>query len=147
MSVVSTTAHSISGSLTHWVRQGIEPASSWILVTFTTIEPHGFATAEPQQEVFCDPSLMVLNQGRFLVVTAGGREGCYWHLVSGWQERCRTSYRQYTWWPSMAKNDLSPDATNPDVEKLCFNFSFLEPFFSAVCNSHGSPVVKQNRTK
>ena len=43
-----TTAHSNAGSLTHWVRPGMEPASSWILV--------GFVTAEPQQELphFCN---------------------------------------------------------------------------------------------
>ena len=37
-----TTAHGNVGSLTQWVRLGIEPTSSWILV--------GFATAEPQWE-------------------------------------------------------------------------------------------------
>ena len=30
----ATTAHSNTGSLTHWVRPGIEPTSSWILVQF-----------------------------------------------------------------------------------------------------------------
>ena len=34
-----TTAQSNSGSLTHWARPGIKPASSWILVRFFTIEP------------------------------------------------------------------------------------------------------------
>ena len=29
-----TTAHGNAGSLTHWVRPGIKPASSWILVSF-----------------------------------------------------------------------------------------------------------------
>ena len=38
-----TTAHSNTGSLTHQVRPGIEPASSWLLV--------GFVTTEPQQEL------------------------------------------------------------------------------------------------
>ena len=38
-----TTAHSNSGSLTHWVRPGIQPTSSWILV--------GFVTTEPQREL------------------------------------------------------------------------------------------------
>ena len=38
-----TEAHGNTGSLTHWVRSGIEPASSWILV--------GFITAEPWQEL------------------------------------------------------------------------------------------------
>ena len=34
MSVTYTTAHSNVGYLTHWVRPGIEPASSWVLVGF-----------------------------------------------------------------------------------------------------------------
>ena len=34
MSATYTTVHSNAGSLTHWVRPGIEPASSWILVGF-----------------------------------------------------------------------------------------------------------------
>ena len=32
-------AHSNARSLTQWVRPGIEPASSWILVRFVTTEP------------------------------------------------------------------------------------------------------------
>ena len=34
-----TTAHGNARSLTHWVRPGIEPASSWVLVGFVTTEP------------------------------------------------------------------------------------------------------------
>ena len=33
-SATYTTAHGNTGSLTHWARPGIEPASSWILVGF-----------------------------------------------------------------------------------------------------------------
>ena len=40
MSVTYTTAHGNARSLTHWVRPGIQPASSWILVT-----------REPQREL------------------------------------------------------------------------------------------------
>ena len=40
-SVTYTIAHGNAGSLTHWVRPGIEPASSWILVGFITTEPWG----------------------------------------------------------------------------------------------------------
>ena len=36
-------SHSKAGSLTHWVRPGIEPATSWFLV--------GFVSAAPQQEL------------------------------------------------------------------------------------------------
>ena len=35
--------HSVAGSLTHWVRPGIKPASSWILT--------GFVSATPPQEL------------------------------------------------------------------------------------------------
>ena len=38
-----TSVHSSTGSLTHWVRPGIKPSSSWILV--------GFVTAERQWEL------------------------------------------------------------------------------------------------
>ena len=34
-----TTVHGNSRCLTHWVRPGIEPVSSWILVRFVTAEP------------------------------------------------------------------------------------------------------------
>ena len=34
MSVTYTTGHGNTGSLTHWVRPGIEPESSWMLVGF-----------------------------------------------------------------------------------------------------------------
>ena len=36
MSMTCTTAHGNTRSLTHWVRPGIESASSWILVGFLT---------------------------------------------------------------------------------------------------------------
>ena len=36
---LNTTTHGYTGSLTHWARPGIEPASSWILVGFITAEP------------------------------------------------------------------------------------------------------------
>ena len=38
-SVTYTTAHGNTGSLTHSVRPGIKPPSSWILVGFVTTEP------------------------------------------------------------------------------------------------------------
>ena len=40
-SATYTAAHSNPRSLTHWAGPGIEPASSWILVGFATIEPQG----------------------------------------------------------------------------------------------------------
>ena len=38
-SVTYSTAHSYAGSLTPWVRPGMEPVSSWMLVRFVTIQP------------------------------------------------------------------------------------------------------------
>ena len=38
-SVTYTTAHGNAGSLTHWARLGIQPASSWMLVRFISTEP------------------------------------------------------------------------------------------------------------
>ena len=52
-SVTYTTAHGNAGSLTLWVKPGINSASSWILVRFVT--------AEPWKELQCFPSL----QSRF----------------------------------------------------------------------------------
>ena len=43
VSATYTTAHGNTESLTHRVRPGIEPSSSWIVV--------GFVTVEPQQEL------------------------------------------------------------------------------------------------
>ena len=39
MSATYTTAHSNTGSLAHWARPGIEPASSWIVIRFVSTEP------------------------------------------------------------------------------------------------------------
>ena len=39
VSATYTTVHGNTGSLTHWVRPGLEPASSWILVRFVSTEP------------------------------------------------------------------------------------------------------------
>ena len=38
-SVTYATAHCNAGSLTHWLRPGIESASSWMLVRFVSAEP------------------------------------------------------------------------------------------------------------
>ena len=40
-SATYTTAHSHTGSLTHWVRAGIEPSSSWTPVWLVTTENNG----------------------------------------------------------------------------------------------------------
>ena len=44
VSATYTTAHHNTGSLIHWVRPGIEPATSWFLV--------GFVSAVPRQELW-----------------------------------------------------------------------------------------------
>ena len=38
-SATYTTAHGNAGSLTHWARPGIEPASSWMLIRFVSTSP------------------------------------------------------------------------------------------------------------
>ena len=38
-SAIHTTAHGNTGSLSHWVRPGIEPTISWFLVGFVSSEP------------------------------------------------------------------------------------------------------------
>ena len=57
VSAAYTTAHSNTGSLTHWARSGIEPATSWFLVGFinycaTTGTP-GFAEWRPSFPRVC----------------------------------------------------------------------------------------------
>ena len=39
MSATYTTAQGNAGSLAHWARPGIEPASSWMLIRFVSAEP------------------------------------------------------------------------------------------------------------
>ena len=60
-----TTAHSNAGSLTHWVRPGIKPTSSWILVRFVIC----WATVETPEPIFFFKELFILSQiiliGRF----------------------------------------------------------------------------------
>ena len=51
-SVTYTTVHGNTGSLIHWVRPGIEPMSSWMLV--------GFITAEAQQNSLSWGFLVIL---------------------------------------------------------------------------------------
>jgi len=56
-----TTSHSNAGSLTHWVRPGIEPATSWFLVRFVS--------AEPQWELlFTSPLTFIIS---FLLLALG----------------------------------------------------------------------------
>jgi len=49
ISATYTTAHSNVGSLTHWMRPGIEPTSSWILVGFVN---RWATTGTPRKEFF-----------------------------------------------------------------------------------------------
>ena len=72
-----TTGHGNSRSLTHWVRPGIEPTSSWTLV--------GFVSAEPQQVLptwviswTCDWYLKCVCQGRESSLSL------YIGVISGW---------------------------------------------------------------
>ena len=47
-SVIYTKAQSNTGSLTHWARPGMEPASSWMLVRFASAEPRWELLGERQ---------------------------------------------------------------------------------------------------
>ena len=49
-SATYTTAHGNAGSLTHWLRPGIEPSSSWVLVRFIN---HWAMTGTPRVWNFC----------------------------------------------------------------------------------------------
>ena len=55
-SVTYTSAHGNAGSLIHWVRPGMEPTSSWILVMFVTTEPQwevlGISLSSPYEEIW-----------------------------------------------------------------------------------------------
>ena len=48
MSVIYTTAHSNTGSLTYWLRPTIKPASSWMLVRFVN---HWATTGTPRNSI------------------------------------------------------------------------------------------------
>ena len=53
MSATYTTAHSNAGSLTHWVRSGIKPATSWFLMESTTwIRFHCATKGTPLTTIF-----------------------------------------------------------------------------------------------
>ena len=59
MSGTYTTAHSNARFLTHWVRQGIEPATLWFLVRFISVTPW----RELHEWVLFVGTLILLNQG------------------------------------------------------------------------------------
>ena len=56
-SATYTTAHGNAGSLTHWARPGIEPATSWFLVRFIN---HWAPTGTPICTLNCSPHLALL---------------------------------------------------------------------------------------
>ena len=53
MSLTYTTAHGNALSLTHQVRPGIEPASSWILVGFVSTAQHRNSWCSPYFLIWC----------------------------------------------------------------------------------------------
>ena len=59
--VTYTTAHGNTGSLTHWGRPGIKPATSWFLVRFVSTAPQ----RELQESCFNWILLTLLWQGRW----------------------------------------------------------------------------------
>ena len=66
MTVTYTTAHGNTGSLTHWTRPGIEPATSWFLVKFI----NHWATMGTPGSCFCIHSFgLCLLVGAFNTLT------------------------------------------------------------------------------
>ena len=57
-SATYTTAHGNSRSLTHWVRPGIEPMASWMLVRFVN---HWAMIRTPDGTIFICPSQAILH--------------------------------------------------------------------------------------
>ena len=74
-----TTAHSKTGSLTHWVRPGTEPTSSWTLV--------GLITTEPQQILLnysfkCGEFTLWCSRLRIQHCCSRSVDhSCYWDLI------------------------------------------------------------------
>ena len=63
VSVTSTTNHGNAGSPTHWVRPGIEPTYSWILVIFISTVPQGELPAQGIFNSSCQASSYFKNFG------------------------------------------------------------------------------------
>ena len=83
-SVTFTTAHANEGSLTHWVRPGIELASSWILVRFITTEPQSELLKREDFKQF----LLSLSSETMWVSVTRGYEGIYKVLWMGTESLC-----------------------------------------------------------
>ena len=91
VSVTYTTAHSSARSLTHWVRPGIEPTTSWFLV--------GFTSAVPQQELPSVVFLKVKSSGcRAYYFNSNPTCATYWPGVGGGEQsykiRCLRTRRK-----------------------------------------------------
>ena len=100
------TAHSNAGSLTHfWVRPGIKPTSSWMLV--------GFISAVPQRELLGKPSKLFSLGSPFGGPEAGG----VWHPL-------QTQVTMWSAWPPCwAAMAVVPPAHS--VETTLSHFSHL----------------------
>ena len=70
-SATYTTVHSNAGSLTHWARPRIEPATSWFLV--------GFVSAEPQAGLQDNLILAIYPQSHSPHTAFGSLSS--WHLI------------------------------------------------------------------
>ena len=72
MSVTYTMVHGNARPLIHWVRSGIKPASSWVLV--------GFITTEPQWEL---PNILIKNTIIILWVFLSPFSNISWPCMQG----------------------------------------------------------------
>ena len=81
MSVTYTTAHGSTSSLTHWVRPGIEPVSSWMLVRFINCWA---AMGTPRQFSL----LTVRNKSWILPLSILSEIQLRGYLMSSWRKCC-----------------------------------------------------------
>ena len=75
VSVTCTTAHGKAGSSTHWVRPGVQPATSWFLV--------GFVSAAPQWELRILKFLILKTLVWILWRTNAVEDRCKWQKGHG----------------------------------------------------------------
>ena len=115
-----TTAHSNAGSLTHWVRPGIEPTSSWVLV--------GFITAEPQQEL-----LLWLLFTDFLSLTGWGWPKHVRSLPFLGCSVLKLSRCLRTWKIKLLASEVAQGNKGQDINKFLFCPNQLESMFVG-CN-------------
>ena len=127
-SVTYTTAHGKARSLTHWMRPGIEPASSWLLLRFVTTELQQELLASPftfTWKCFINENIKYKHQTPFCMWFSSHAESGEiftaiqsskfheWKIVSHvtWlfsfgdaEEGCCTAKLEFLFWPNLLLN-------------------------------------------